>query len=142
MEGIAMTRPKTAIPNEEITTAISYIKRRLRTRKIELVGDPSLATVEKELNSIVTARNKQERVATFDRWCLDYLTDADRSKLRTSLRKHRQRLHKRGNAAQVSMTVKAFDLLKKVASRENLNYSQVLEKYLWNAAKPTRRKIT
>lgn len=142
MEGIEMTRPKTAIPNEEITTAINYIQRRLRTKKIELVGDPNLANVERELNGIVTARNKQERVTAFEKWCLDYLTDADRSKLRTSLRKHRQRLHKRGNAAQVSMTVRAFDLLKKVASRENLTYSQVLEKYLWNAADPTRGKKT
>lgn len=89
--------------------------------------------VEREVCGIVTARKKQERVATFDKWCLDYLTHADRAKLRTALRKHRQRLHKRGNAAQVSMTVRAFDLLKKVASRENLNYSQVLEKYLRNA---------
>lgn len=137
-----MTRPKTAIPNEEITTAISYIKRRLRTRKIELVGDPSLVKVENELNGIVTARNKQERVTAFEKWCIDYLTDADRAKLRTSLRKHRQRLHKRGNSAQVSLSVNAFELLKKVASRENLNYSQVLEKYLWNACKPTRRKVT
>lgn len=135
-----MTRPKTAIPNEEITTAISYIQRRLRTRKIELVGDPNLANVEKELNSIVTARNKQERVAAFEKWCNDHLADVDRAKLRTSLRKHRQRLEKRGNSAQVSLTVSAFDLLKKVAYRENLNYSQVLEKYLWNAIKPTRRK--
>lgn len=101
-----------------------------------------LVDVEREVSGIVTARKKQERVTAFDKWCIEYLTDADRAKLRTSLRKHRQRLHKRGNAAQVSLSVSAFDLLKKVASRENLNYSQVLEKYLWNAAKPTRRKIT
>lgn len=137
-----MARPKTAIPNEEITTAISYIKRRLRTRKLELVGDPSLVKVENELNGIVTARNKQERVTVFEKWCNDYLFDTDRSKLRTSLRKHRQRLHKRGNAAQVSLSVSSFELLKKVASRENLNYSQILEKYLWNAAKPTRWRKT
>lgn len=55
LDMIVMTRPKTAIPNEEITTAISYIQRRLRTRKLELVADPSLLKVENELNGIVSA---------------------------------------------------------------------------------------
>jgi predicted DNA binding CopG/RHH family protein len=99
-----------------------------------------MANMDEELSNIVTAQNLQERVAAFDKLCLDYLTDTDRAKLRTSLRKHRQRLHKRGNAVQVSLSVSAFELLKKVASRENLNYSQVLEKYLWNAVKTARRR--
>ena len=127
-----MPRPKYSITAEDVVHATEYLRTRLQVSAFDL-GDVSHRTAKNEFDDAVALRTKEEKAKGLHAWCEKYFGDKEWTKLKTSIRKRRERKVRRGEVESVTISKKAFELLQKLAKRDNVTYSETLEKYLGKA---------
>ena len=127
-----MPRSKYKITSGDVIHATDYVKSRLQLFALDL-GDASSRTATKEFGDAVDVRSKEERANRLNDWCEKYLSGTEWTKLKTSIRKRRERKARKGEIESVSISRKAYALLKKLSTRDNVTYSEALEKYLGRA---------
>lgn len=127
-----MPRPKYVITSDDVVHAIAYLRTRLQLFAIDL-GAASNRTANNELNAASQANSKEERAKWIQAWCEKHLSDCDWTKLKTSIRKRRERKSWKGEVESVTISKKAYKLLQKLSLRDNVTYSEALEKYLGKA---------
>lgn len=127
-----MPRPKYTITSDDVVHATAYLKTRLQIFAVDL-GVVSNRTANNEFNAAVETRSKEDRAVGLQAWCEKYLSDREWTKLKTSIRKRRERKSRKGEVETVTISKKAFDLLQKLSLRDNVTYAVTLEKYLGKA---------
>ncbi len=127
-----MPRSKYKIIAEDVIHATEYITSRLQLLALDL-GDASSRTAKKAFDEAVEDRSKDERAFRLNDWCEKYLSSEEWTKLKTSIRKRRERKTRKGEIESVTISSKAYALLRKLAKRDNVTYSETLEKYLGKA---------
>lgn len=130
-----MSRSKYRINADDVNHAADYLTSRLQSFALEL-GDVSTKTAKKGFDEAVAVRSKNMRADLLNAWCEEYLNDKEWAKLKMAIRKRRERKSRAGEIESVTISTKAFVLLRKLANRDNVTYSKTLEKYLgrtWRA---------
>lgn len=127
-----MPRPKYTITSDDAVHAIAYLRTRLQLFAIDL-GAASNRTANNEFNAAIEAKSKEERAKGIQAWCEKYLSDSEWMKLKTSIRKRRERKSRKGEVESVTISKKAFELLQKLSKHDNVTYSDTLEKHLGKA---------
>ena len=127
-----MPRPRYSITVEDVVHATEYLRTRLQVFAFDL-GDVSHRKAKNEFDEIVASGTKEKKADGLNAWCNKYLGDQERTKLKTAIRKRRERKARRGEVESVTISKKAFELLQKLANRDNVTYSETLEKYLGKA---------
>ncbi len=127
-----MPRSKYKITSDDVIHAIEYVRSRLQLFALDL-GDASSKTATKEFGDAVEVRSKEERAIRLNAWCEKYLSTKDWTKLKTSIRKRRERKSRKGEIESVTISTKAYTILRKLSMRDNVTYSEILERYLGKA---------
>ncbi len=98
-----------------------------------LEGKLLLLSYQNEVSPMAAAKQfqriegtKAERAEQLNAWC-DMLTEKEWHRLRLAIRKRRQR--KAGALSSITVSVKAHQLLAKLAKRDNVTLSQALEQF-------------
>lgn len=127
-----MPRPKYSITAEDVFHATEYLRTRLQVSAFDL-GDTSHRKAKNEFDEAIATGTKVEKAEGLNAWCVKYLGVDEWTKLKTSIRKRRERKVRRGEVESVTISKKAFELLQKLSKRDNVTYSETLEKYLGKA---------
>jgi uncharacterized protein len=125
-----MGRPKYTITATDVFEAQDYLRDRLLTFNIKLDEQVSIRTAQREFEAAIDAKSKVERASSLNSWCEKFLNTSEWTKLKTCIRKRRERRSRIGEQRTVSISDKAFKLLKKIAKRDNVTYTETLEKHL------------
>jgi len=134
-----MARPKYSITAADVVHAASYLKPRLQTFAMHLLDDAPYRTAEKAFTEAIEVKAKEERATRLNAWCEKYLPTKEWVKLKTAIRKRRERKTRLGELKSISITDKAFGLLQKLSERDNVTYSDTLEHYLEKAVRGKAR---
>lgn len=133
-----MARPKYTITAADVVHAGTYLANRLRNLDVRFGDDVSLRTAERAFTEAVAVPRKEKRAVQVNAWCEKYLSSAEWATLKLAIRKRRER-RVRTDLKTVTISARAHDLLSKVAERDEVTYSEVLEKYLLKALNAKRR---
>ena len=125
-----MARPKYSIRVEDVVHATEYLRTRLLTLDVRLDDDVSARTAQREFDEAVSVKAKEVRAFGLNAWCEKFLDEKEWGKLKTSIRKRRERATRVVELRSISISEKAFKLIKNLASRDGVTYSEALEKYL------------
>jgi len=126
-----MARPKYRITSDDVIHATQYLSTRLLTFTVKFDDSVSPRTAQKEFEQAVDVQSKEDRANKLHAWCEKFLGELEWGKLKTSIRKRRER--KNRELRSVSISEKAFEFIKKLAERDNVTYSEAIEKYLGRA---------
>lgn len=125
-----MARPKYEITAADVTNAKSYLQSKLRNYRIELGEDVSYYNAEQEFLKAGEEKRKEKRAELVNAWCEKYLSSQEWYKLKLAIRKRRERLKRHNDLKTVTISARAFELLSKLATRDDVTYTEVLEHYL------------
>lgn len=141
-----MAKAKYVITAEDLKHVAWYLTTAERAGRLEFQGERSeeaRRNFADYLHYGVTKRPTSELAAKLHAWCTDYLCPDDWSKLKTAVRKRRQRAESVTHTLSISDSV--YSKLKRVASRDHVTYEEVLDKLLSDALRSTRpikKKVT
>ena len=130
-----MPRPKYAITSDDLAHARSYLELQLRTFGIVLRDGVTLKHAELELVTAATQGTKTDRARQVNAWCERYLSSAEWRKLKIAIRKRRERRKNGERIRTVTVSALSHEYLTKLAKRDNVTFSKVLEKYLGQVLK-------
>ena len=125
-----MIRARFEIPTADFLHAFSYLTDGLRSFRLELESSASPSEASRELAAISGLRSAK-RVEMLNKWCSEFLSQTDWRKLKTVIRKRRQRW--------ITVSAKVHQLLVQIAARDNVTFNEVLEHSLAKSAKSTYR---
>lgn len=140
-----MPRTKYVITVDDCIHAELYLSRQIRNYDIEFRDDADSLNAEGEYRDATSERKKANRAKHLNEWCEKYLTSTDWSRLKSAIRKRRERMQHFDEQKTVTVSARSHDLLSKIAQRDNVTYSEVLEHYLAkalnsNRGRPSRRQ--
>lgn len=104
-----MSRPPYEITADDYTHARDYLER----HDLDVEGG--------------TKKQKAQRLSA---WAIENLSPVQWDRLRSAIRKRRQRLRQGDSVTTVTMSRTAHQLLSRLANRDGVTMSQVVEKYL------------
>lgn len=116
-----------------VNEAIAVMRSKLQTYSIELCEDVSYREAMLTIDDIRRIGSKKEQAQKLMEWCENSLDASEWKKLQAAVRKRKQRKQKQGATEVLSVSPRAFELLKKLAKRDGVTYSQILELYLAKA---------
>ena len=126
-----MARPKYRITSDDVIHATQYLSTRLLTFTVKFDDSVSPRTAQKEFEQAVDVQSKEDRANKLHAWCEKFLGDLEWGKLKTSIRKRRER--KTSKLVSISISEKAYGFVKKLAIRDKVTLSEAIEKYLGRA---------
>ncbi len=132
-----MARPRYTVTPDDVVHAGTYLVNRIRNYDMRLDENVSYKTAERTLNAAISESRKEKRAKELNAWCEKYLSSEEWSKLKLAIRKRRER-RIRTDLKTVTISARAHELLSKLASRDNVTHSEVLEKYLLRALRSKR----
>ncbi len=127
-----MSRLKYAIAEADVVHASEYLRPLLLMRSFELRQNVSYKVAERDFHAAVVSPSKEERAKELNAWCEKYLKAPIWAKLKLAIRKRRERKTS-SDITSISVSKKAFDLVRKLAKRDEVTYSEAIEKYLGKA---------
>ena len=133
-----MPRAKYAITAEDLMHAVLYLNARIRNYDLEFRDDIDELTAESEYREATSARKKESRAVQLNAWCEKYLTSVDWARLKSAIRKRRERTQRDGEQKTVTVSAESHRLLSRLAERDHVTYSEALEHYLGKALKSHR----
>lgn len=138
-----MPRAKYNITTDDFLHANFCLSGRLRNHTIEFDEDVSPLDAEKDYRKAVDhKRPKKQQAELLNAWCEEYLSSVEWTKLKAAIRKRRERYDRFGDLKTVTISTRAHKLLSRVADRDEVTYSEVLEHYLAKALnrRPRRKQ--
>jgi len=133
-----MPRPRYRITTEDFLHAEFCLSIRIRTFRIAFGKGVSVLDVEEEYNTAVRSDGRKQRLDLLNAWCEKYLTGAEWTKLKSAVRKRRERFRRCDEQKSVTITAKAHRLLLRLSKRDEVTFSEILEHYLGNAVNSNR----
>jgi macrodomain Ter protein organizer (MatP/YcbG family) len=133
-----MARPRYRITAADVVHAANYLKPLLQTFAFELRRDASYKTADREFFEAASSKSKDERAEQLNAWCEKYLMAKTWGKLKLSIRKRRERKSRIGQLKSLSITSQAFDLIEKLAKRDQITYSEAIERHMGRALRKSR----
>jgi macrodomain Ter protein organizer (MatP/YcbG family) len=135
-----MPRAKYVITSDDFTHARFYIEKQLRLFGFGLRDNVTLRSAEIELDIAVSSGSKSKLAVQLNGWCEKHLSSKDWNKLKTAIRKRRERWESHANVKTISVSAESHRLLTMLAKRDRVTLSDVLEKYLSEVLNSARRK--
>ena len=86
-----MARPKYSITSDDVIHATQYLRTRLLTLTVKFDESVSPRAAQKEFEQAVDIRSKEDRANGVNAWCEKFLGELEWGKLKTSIRKRRER---------------------------------------------------
>ena len=111
-----------------------YLVDKLQTQLLEVALQLSSAEAKAEYFGIVHGGQRKGRAERLKAWCEKYLTKAEWLKLKSAVRKRRERWAMHDEVKTITISLKAHQLLSRIATRDNVTFSDVLERVLGKAA--------
>ncbi|MEX1026610.1 MAG: hypothetical protein WD049_01190 [Candidatus Paceibacterota bacterium] len=133
-----MPRAKYRITTEDFSHANFYLSRKLRNYDIDFGEEVSLASATQEYSEATHHKRKEVRVQETNAWCEKYLSGKEWEKLKTAVRKRRERWQRHNDLKTVTISARAHRLLGNLAERDEVTFSEVLEHYLAKAMNSSR----
>lgn len=130
-----MPRTKYVVTAADLIHASAYLETQLLTFAIALRDDVTHTLAIRELRETTASGTKTEKARSVNEWCEEHLSTAEWRKLKTAIRKRRQRWERYEDQKTVTISTRAHRLLASLAKRDNVTFSQVLENYLGKAIK-------
>lgn len=140
-----MPRTKYVITADDCIHAELYLSRRIRNFEIEFRDDTDSMNAEGEYQNATNQRKNSKRAEQLNAWCEMYLTSTDWKRLKSAIRKRRERLQHLDEQKTVTVSARSHELLSKLAQRDDVTYSELLEHYLAkalnsNRGRPSKRR--
>jgi macrodomain Ter protein organizer (MatP/YcbG family) len=137
-----MVRARFEISPADFLHAFSYLTDGLRSFRLELETSASRSDASRELAAI-SGLGSAKRIEMLNKWCSNFLSQGDWRKLKTAIRKRRQRWKNYEDTKTITVSAKVHQLLLRIAERDNVTFNEVLEHSLAKIAKsPYRIKGT
>ena len=133
-----MPRTKYVITEQDLLHAELYLSARIRNYEIDFRDDVDCLNAEAEYREATAGREKTSRAGQLNAWCEKYLTTADWARLKSAIRKRRERLERDDEQKTVTVSAESHRLLFRLAARDDVTYSEVLEHYLAKALNSNR----
>ncbi len=125
-----MPRAKYRITDEDFVHASFYLGRKLQTYDIEFADEVSPPVAKQEFVEATHHKRKPVRVQETNAWCEKYLSGKEWERLKTAVRKRRERWHRHDDLKTVTISARAHRLLSNLSERDKVTFSEVLEHYL------------
>ncbi len=133
-----MPRPRYRIIADDFLYAEFCLSLRIRSFRIKFGKGVSSIDAQAEYDNAVRAKEKGQRLDLVNAWCEKYLTGAEWTKLKSAVRKRRERFRRCDEQKSVTMSAKAHRLLLQLSKRDDVTFSEILEHYLGNAVNSNR----
>jgi len=133
-----MPRTRYQITEDDYQHASFYLSGRLRNYGIEFAGSVNATKAERQYYQSIRAKSRKKKAESLNHWAEKYLSSEEWSKLKTAVRKRRQRWENQGDQKTVTISAKAHQLLSRIANRDEVTFSEVLEHYLAKAMRSRR----
>lgn len=134
-----MSRPKYQVTETDFTHACNYISSKLQNFEFELSEEASTTDAKTAYFEAVQSGSRKARSERLNAWCEKYLSSKEWRRLTAAIRKRRERWARHDQMKSISISSKAHKLLLKVAERDNVTFSDVLEFVLAKAANSALR---
>ena len=133
-----MPRDNYIITSDDEFHATFYLSGQLRNYSFKFRDSVSTAQAERDYRTAASEKTKATRAAALNVWCERYLSKADWRKLKTAVRKRRERWRRSEETKTVTLSAKAHRLLAQISKRDTVTFSQALEHYLSKALNSAR----
>ena len=133
-----MPRPRYRITADDFLHAEFCLSLRIRSLRIKLARGISSIDAQAEYDIAVRTKEKGQRLDLLNAWCEKYLTWAEWTKLKSAIRKRRERFRRCDDQKSVTITAKAHRLLLQLSKGDDVTFSRILEHYLGNAVNSRR----
>lgn len=128
---IAMARQMYVISASDVVHAVHYLDGLLRNAGIQFADDVDPQEAVAEFQASCEISSKSKRAASLNEWAEHYLDSNAWKRLKLAIRKRRERRTKGEEAGRsVTMSLKAHELLKRLAARDAVTLSAALEQHL------------
>ena len=133
-----MPRPRYQITDDDFLHAEFYLTVRIRNLRITFAKGISSIDAAADYQDAVRTDGKTKRLELLNSWCERYLSGTEWKRLKSAIRKRRERFRRADEQKTVTITAKAHRLLSQLAERDNVTFSGILEHYLGNAVNSNR----
>ena len=133
-----MPRDNYTITSDDEFHATFYLSGRLRNYGFKFRDSVSSTQAGSDYRSAASEKTKSTRAAALNVWCEKYLSKADWRRLKTAVRKRRERWRRIEETKNVTISAKAHKLLTQVSKRDNVTFSEALEHCLSKALNSAR----
>ncbi len=125
-----MPRAKYQVTDRDYTHVSAYLSDKLQLQAIDIRGNVSPSEARREFLDVIHAGQRKGRADRLNAWCEQYLPTAEWKKLKTAVRKRRERWDRHDQLKTITISAKAHRLLVKLAGRDGITFSEVLEQRL------------
>lgn len=115
------------ITSEDRIHARFYIDDQLKSLMIEFKKDVERSEAIKAWQTINASKYTADQLQN---WCDRFVSKSSWSKLRIAVRKRRQRWNRVDETKTVTISIQAYNLLRRISERDQATFSEVLEKVL------------
>ena len=133
-----MPRENYIITSDDEFHATFYLSGQLRNYGFKFRDSVSSTQAESDYRAAAGEKTKATRAASLNVWCERYLSKADWRRLKTAVRKRRERWRRSEETKTVTLSAKAHRLLTQISKRDTVTFSQALEHYLAKALNSAR----
>lgn len=135
-----MARERYTITPDDEYHATFYLNDRIRNYDIKFLNSVSYSVAETDYRAAVDEKSKGKRAAAINAWCEKYLPGSDWRRLKAAIRKRRERWLHSEDVKTIAISFKAHQLLVKLSKRDNVTFSESMERYLGKALDSNRAK--
>ena len=128
-----MARARYVITASDVNHALACLRWRLGSQTLLLRTALSNRKAIEHLEAITSMKPLEARAESLHQWCLDHLEESEWGPLKSAIRKRRQRKKNLGQTESITISKRSHELLKKVAKRDNVTFSEALERTLAKA---------
>ena len=129
------------VTSEDEFHATFYLSGRIRNYGFQFCDSVSYPAAESDYRNAINEPTREKRATALNAWCAKYLSKADTQRLRTAVRKRRERWRRSDATKTVTISAKAHKLLTQISKRDTVTFSEALEHYLSNALNSARSRV-
>ncbi len=133
-----MPRTRYVITDSDCVHAFLYLSGRLRNYEIDFPDTVDSLLAESDFHDAGRASGIRRRTAGLNAWCEQYLSSPDWQRLKSAIRKRRERAEHFDEQKSITVSARAHNLLSRIAQRDDVTFTEVLEHYLTKALKSNR----
>ena len=133
-----MPRDNYIITSDDECHATFYLSGQLRNYGFKFRDSVSSTQAGSDYRAAASEKTKSTRAAALNVWCEKYLSKSDWRRLKTAVRKRRERWRRSDETKSVTISAKAHKLLTQVSIRVDVTFSHALEHYLSKARNSAR----
>lgn len=115
-----MPRDNYIITSDDECHATFYLSGRLRNYGFKFRDSVSSTQAESDYRGAANEKTKATRAAALNVWCERYLSKADWRRLKSAVRKRRERWRRCEETKTVNLSAKAHKVLKQISKRDSV----------------------